>query len=167
MGHTYKLSLTPCINFDARRGVLLDPEAVVALTLQDDDVLLIEDRATGRRRREMVERLSLYAHLVYLAGTPHLPIALLSGALAQREACPTADAWWSVESRDTSGIPCHCGGYCGRVDSTEEECAAHGCGRDRPGFECCSATFECCSATFVCYVCGKRHALSLPAPDTD
>lgn len=62
--------------------------------------------------------------------------------------------------RETEAIECECGGYCERVDCTEEECAKYGCGRDSPGG-------ECCARAFVCKVCGKRYAASAPAPDMD
>lgn len=47
--------------------------------------------------------------------------------------------------RDADGIPCPACkvGYAERVDCTEEECREHGCGRDRPGLECCARAFAC------------------------
>lgn len=60
--------------------------------------------------------------------------------------------------RGAVGVPCSCGGYAGAVDSTAEECRQYGCGRDRPGS-------ECCAAAFVCRICGKRIVGSYEAPE--
>lgn len=60
--------------------------------------------------------------------------------------------------RGESSVPCECGGYCDSVDCTEDECEAHGCGRDRPGS-------ECCAVAFVCRICKQRYAGCQPAPE--
>lgn len=62
--------------------------------------------------------------------------------------------------RGTEAVPCACGGYCDKVDCTEEECRAFGCGRDRPGS-------ECCAVAFVCRVCKRRYHGYQPAPEMD
>jgi hypothetical protein len=60
-------------------------------------------------------------------------------------------AGWDL-ARDAHGIKCvACGkGYAEEVESTLDECSDYGCGRDRPGM-------ECCAAAFVCAVCGERN----------
>ena len=62
--------------------------------------------------------------------------------------------------RTCDAIKCECGGYCERVDCTEEECKKYGCGRDEPGNECCSIAFVCC-------VCGQRYAGCREAPEME
>lgn len=64
--------------------------------------------------------------------------------------------------RGERGIKClSCGtGYAGAVDSTEDECERFGCGRDRPGR-------ECCARAFVCAACGVRIVGSADAPEMD
>ena len=60
--------------------------------------------------------------------------------------------------RAAKGIPCKCKGYAKLVDSTQEECDEHGCGRDRPGYECCARSFEC-------LICGTRIVGAAEAPE--
>jgi hypothetical protein len=60
--------------------------------------------------------------------------------------------------RDKDALRCKCGGYAEAVDSTIEECKEFGCGRDRPGD-------ECCARAFVCVLCGTRYAGSSEAPE--
>jgi len=62
--------------------------------------------------------------------------------------------------RGQLAIPCGCGGYCERVDCTNDECEKHGCGRDTPGHECCAVAFRC-------MLCGARYAGKQPAPEME
>ena len=66
----------------------------------------------------------------------------------------------SEVTRGRDAVPCECGGYCDRVDCTTEECREYGCGRDKPGR-------ECCAVAFVCRLCGTRYVGSAEAPDMD
>lgn len=69
-------------------------------------------------------------------------------------------AGWDIERED--GIKCvACGkGYADEAESTLEECQEYGCGRDRPGF-------ECCAAAFVCAACGVRNVGKRAAPEME
>jgi hypothetical protein len=73
-----------------------------------------------------------------------------------RNAFPPPELRWLP--RGLVAVRCSCGGYAGKVDSTTDECREHGCGRDRPGD-------ECCSASFLCVICGTRWAGSYEAPE--
>ena len=70
-------------------------------------------------------------------------------------------AGWDLP-REAQGIKCvACGtGYAEIVESTAEECRKYGCGRDRPGW-------ECCAAAFVCAACGVRNVGQRRAPEMD
>jgi hypothetical protein len=62
--------------------------------------------------------------------------------------------------RERQALPCNCGGYADRVNSTDEEIDEYGCGRDVPGD-------ECCAAAFVCRVCGGRIVGKCNSPEMD
>lgn len=66
---------------------------------------------------------------------------------------------WSLP-RDAEAVPCTCNGYADRVECTAAECREFGCGRDRPGWECCARAFRC-------RLCGKRFVGSAEAPEMD
>jgi hypothetical protein len=62
--------------------------------------------------------------------------------------------------RSADAIPCPCGGYADRVETTTEERDEYGCGfRER--------LFECCARAFVCRVCGKRLVGTAEAPEME
>lgn len=67
---------------------------------------------------------------------------------------------WDDLTRGQDAVRCKCGGYAEHVESTIDECREFGCGRDRPGD-------ECCAAAFVCVICGARYAGAYPAPEME
>lgn len=59
--------------------------------------------------------------------------------------------------RGDKAIPCECGGYCDKVDCTDEERKEFNCGR----------SYDCCSVAFVCRICKTRYAGTQPAPEME
>jgi len=61
--------------------------------------------------------------------------------------------------REAKAVPCLCGGYADRVDTSVAERTEYGCHRD--------LTFECCARAFVCRVCKVRLVGQAQAPEMD
>jgi hypothetical protein len=72
---------------------------------------------------------------------------------------PAASPHYGIP-REAKGLPCKCGGYAAEVAATARECEDYGCGRDRPGS-------QCCAAAFVCRLCRGRIFGHREAPEME
>lgn len=62
--------------------------------------------------------------------------------------------------RAVEAVKCTCGGYCERVDCTQEEINKCGCRKDTVGV-------ECCARVFACVLCKKRHLFRAESPEME